>query len=61
MMQGLVALVRSHQPVRLTPKEAQELGAQVGLALDPGDNACAAVQLDRCANAVGGRHPRGQG
>ena len=54
MMQGLVALLRSHQTVHLTPKEAQELGAQIGLALDPGDNACPNVQLDRCANAVGG-------
>ncbi len=55
MMQGLVALVRSHQTVHLTSTEAQKLGAQIGIALDPGDNACPAVQLDRCANAVGGR------
>ncbi len=55
MMQGLVALIRSHQTVYLTPDEAQGFGAQIGLALDPGDNACSAVQLDRCANAVGGR------
>jgi plastocyanin len=55
MMQGLVALLRSHQTVYLTPKEAQQLGAQIGLALDPGDNVCPNVQLDRCANAVGGR------
>jgi plastocyanin len=55
MMQGLVALLRSRQTVHLTPKEAQEIGAQIGLALDPGDNSCPAVQLDRCANAVGGR------
>lgn len=55
MMQGLVAVLRSRQTVHLTPKEAQELGAQIGLALDPGDNSCPAVQLDRCANSVGGR------
>src|SRR6266851_3795186 len=55
MMQGLVALLRSRQTVHLTPQEAQKLGAQIGLALDPGDNACPTVQLDRCANAVGGR------
>ena len=55
MMQGLVALLRSLQTVYLTPDQAQELGTQIGLALDPGDNSCSAVQLDRCANAVGGR------
>src|SRR6266487_778306 len=55
MMQGLVALLRSRQTVHLTAQEAQKLGAEIGLALDTGDNACPAVQLDRCANAVGGR------
>jgi FtsP/CotA-like multicopper oxidase with cupredoxin domain len=55
MMSGLVALLRSHQSVYLTLKEANQVGAQVGLALDPGDNSCPKVQLDRCANAVGGR------
>lgn len=55
MMQGLVALVRSRQTVHLTHKEVAELRVQIGLALDPGDNACPAVDLDRCANAVGGR------
>jgi len=55
MMQGLVALLRSRQTVHLTPQEAQKLGAQIGLALDPGDNSCPDVHLDRCANAVGGR------
>ncbi len=55
MMSGLVALLRSRQTVYLTPKEAQALGAESGLALDPDDNACPAVALDRCANAVGGR------
>ncbi|GAC1524820.1 MAG: hypothetical protein NVS2B8_09120 [Vulcanimicrobiaceae bacterium] len=55
MMQGLVALVRSHETVHLTAAEARELGARIGLALDPEDNACAPVKLDRCADAVGGR------
>jgi FtsP/CotA-like multicopper oxidase with cupredoxin domain len=55
MMQGLVAVLRSHQTVWLTPKQAQELEATIGLPLDPGDNACPAVALDRCATAVGGR------
>jgi plastocyanin len=55
MMQGLVALLRSHQTVHLTLHEAHLLGAQVGLALDPGNNSCPAVQLDRCANLIGGR------
>lgn len=55
MMQGLVALLRSQETVHLTAKEVQELKAHVGLPLDPGNNSCPAVQLDRCANAVGGR------
>jgi plastocyanin len=55
MMMGLVALLRSHQTVWLTPKQSQELSGEIGLALDPGDNACPAVQLDRCLTATGGR------
>ena len=55
MMQGLAALLRSHQTVFLTQKEALEIGAEIGLALDPGDNSCPSVTFDRCANAVGGR------
>jgi FtsP/CotA-like multicopper oxidase with cupredoxin domain len=55
MMQGLVALVRSHQTVFLTPAEAQAVSNQIGIALDRGDNACPTVQLDRCATAVAGR------
>jgi len=55
MMQGLAAVLRSRQTVHLTSKEVQELGAQIGVAFDPGDNSCPAVQLDRCANSVGGR------
>ena len=55
MMMGLVALLRSHQTVWLTPKQAQELSEEIGLPLDPGDNACPVVQLDRCATATGGR------
>ena len=55
MMQGLVALLRSRQTVHLTPHEAQVISAEVGLPLDPGDNSCPSVQMDRCANAIGGR------
>src|SRR5262249_38156466 len=33
----------------------QTIATQSGLALDPGDNSCPAVEFDRCANAVGGR------
>jgi plastocyanin len=55
MMAGLVALVRSHQIVYLTDQEAQELGGMIGLPIDPGGNACPAVQADRCANSVGGQ------
>jgi hypothetical protein len=55
MMQGLAGLVRSNQTVYLTPAEAHELKTQIGLPLDPGGNACPAIQLDRCASAVGGQ------
>lgn len=55
MMMGLAALLRAHQTVWLTPKQAQEVGAEIGLALDPGDNACPNVTLDRCQLAIGGR------
>jgi FtsP/CotA-like multicopper oxidase with cupredoxin domain len=55
MMAGLVALLRSHQTVHLTASESTKLEAEVGLPLDPGDNSCPVVQLDRCASSVGGR------
>jgi plastocyanin len=55
MMAGLVAIVRSQQTVHLTPAEKQELETTIGLALDPGTNACPQVDLHRCANAVGGQ------
>jgi plastocyanin len=55
MMMGLAGLVRSHQTVWLTPKQAHELGAEIGLPLDPGDNACPNVVPDRCQTAMGGR------
>ncbi len=55
MMAGLVALLRSHQTVWLTAAQKQQLEATVGLPLDPGDNACPAVQADRCATTVAGR------
>jgi FtsP/CotA-like multicopper oxidase with cupredoxin domain len=55
MMQGLVGVVRSRQTVWLTPAEAAQLEAQTGLPLDHGDNDCPAVDLTRCANALGGK------
>ena len=55
MMQGLVALLRSQQTVYLTPKEAHDLSQRIGLALDPGDNACPAVDASRCATSMAGR------
>jgi hypothetical protein len=55
MMQGLAGLVRSHQTVYLTPQEVKDLKTRIGLALDPGGNGCPAIQLDRCASAVGGQ------
>ncbi len=55
MMQGLTALVRSLQTVYLTAKEAQDVVAKTGLMLDPGNNDCPNVQIDRCAKAVGGQ------
>ena len=55
MMLGLAALVRSHQTVWLTPAEADELSASIGLPLDPGNNNCPTVALDRCQLSIGGR------
>jgi len=57
MMQGLVALLRTQETVYLTAKEAQDLKSQVGLPVDvhPDDNSCPAVDLNQCANAVGGQ------
>ncbi len=52
---GLVGIVRSHQIIHLTAREAATLGAEIGLPLDPGDNACPAVTDNRCANAEIGR------
>jgi hypothetical protein len=49
MGQGLAALVRSRQTVWLTPAQADQLAAETGLPIDPGDNACPVVDLDRCA------------
>jgi FtsP/CotA-like multicopper oxidase with cupredoxin domain len=55
MMAGLVGLIRSHQTVYLTDQQAQDLNQLIGLPIDPGGNACPPVQLDRCANSVGGQ------
>ena len=48
MMQGLAGLVRSSQTVWLTADQAKRLRAETGLALDPGGNACPAVDDHRC-------------
>ncbi|MGH2651239.1 MAG: multicopper oxidase domain-containing protein, partial [Actinomycetota bacterium] len=48
MMGGMAGLVRSHDTLRLTPAEADRIAAETGLPLDPGNNACVAVDLDRC-------------
>jgi plastocyanin len=55
MMAGLAGLVRSRQTVWLTPAQAKHLSDTVGLPLDPDDNACPAVDLERCANSTGGK------
>jgi plastocyanin len=55
MMQGLAALVRSRQTIWLTPAQEAALRTTTGLPLDLGDNACPAVDLNRCANAMGGQ------
>ncbi len=51
MMQGLAGLVRSHQSVWLTPKQAEAIAKETGLPLDPGTNDCPTVVLDRCEMA----------
>lgn len=48
MGQGLACLVRSHQRIWLTPAEANRLAMATGLPIDPGDNSCPVVDLDRC-------------
>jgi FtsP/CotA-like multicopper oxidase with cupredoxin domain len=55
MMQGLAALLRTQQTIWLTPAQKHQLETTIGLPLDPGDNACPVVTLDRCAQAVGGQ------
>ena len=55
MMMGLAALLRVHHTVWLTPKQADQVRAEVGLPLDPGGNACPSVAFDRCQLASGGK------
>ena len=55
MMEGLAAVVRSHQTVWLTPAQRAELERPIGLPLDPGGNDCPAVTPDRCATTQTGR------
>src|SRR5215472_88827 len=55
MAQGLACLVRVHQTVWLTGAQRDELVKTTGLPLDPGDNACPSVDLDRCATSANGK------
>jgi len=55
MMGGLAGLVRSHQTVWLTDAQRIEVEKTIGLPIDPGDNACAPVKLDRCVSITGGK------
>ena len=48
MGQGLASLVRSQQRIWLTTAEANRLAMETGLPIDPGDNSCPTVDLDRC-------------
>jgi plastocyanin len=54
MMGGLAGLVRSHQTVWLTDAQRATVEKATGLPIDPGDNACAPVKLDRCASTASG-------
>jgi plastocyanin len=55
MMGGLAGVVRSHETVWLTDAQRDALKKTIGLPVDAGDNACAPVQLDRCASITDGR------
>lgn len=55
MQQGLAGLVRSHQTVWLTAAQRQQLENEMGLPLDPGDNACPVLVPGRCDVASCGR------
>jgi len=57
MGQGLAAVVRSRQTVWLTPAQADQLAMETGLPIDPGDNSCPVVDLNRCA-PLGAAHGR---
>jgi FtsP/CotA-like multicopper oxidase with cupredoxin domain len=50
MMTGMVGLVRVHQTVWLTQKQADQIAADIGLPLDPGNNSCPPVDPHRCAS-----------
>jgi plastocyanin len=55
MMGGLAGLVRSHQTVWLTDAQRAIVEKATGLPIDPGDNACAPIKLDRCASTASGK------
>lgn len=48
MMQGLAGLVRATQTIWLTDAQRQTIEDQTGIPLDPGNNECPPVELDRC-------------
>jgi plastocyanin len=48
MMQGMIGLLRARQQVWLTQAQADLLAAERGLPLNPGTNACPAVDPDHC-------------
>jgi plastocyanin len=48
MGQGLAAIVRSQDTLWLTPKQAAEIENETGIPLDPGDNSCPMVDMNRC-------------
>jgi plastocyanin len=54
MMQGMAGLLRSRQTVWLTDAEAEAIASETGLPLDPGGNACPAVDFERCEQAEAG-------
>jgi plastocyanin len=48
MGQGLAAVLRSQDTLWLTPKQAAQLESETGIPLDPGDNSCPIVDMNRC-------------
>jgi FtsP/CotA-like multicopper oxidase with cupredoxin domain len=55
MMLGMAGLVRSRQSLWLTAAEVAEIESETGLPIDPGGNACPAIDLGRCETMDAGR------